>query len=108
MSVEVRDPRFRSVVGGTAELEKVATGFMFTEGPLWHPTGKFLLFSDMPGNIIRRYNGADGVETFRKPSNMANGLTYDREGRLLACEHATSRVTRTEPDGIAKRARLAS
>ncbi len=99
MSAEIRDPRFRSVVGNAVELERLATGFMFTEGPLWHPREKFLLFSDMPGNIIRRYSEADGVATFRQPSNMANGLTYDREGRLLACEHATSRVTRTEPDG---------
>jgi gluconolactonase len=98
MGAEIRDPRFRSVVGGTAELEKVATGFMFTEGPLWHPSEKFLLFSDMPGNIIRRLDG-DRVAPFRNPSNMTNGLTYDRQGRLLACEHATSRVTRTEADG---------
>ncbi len=99
MSADVRDPRFRSVVGAAVELERLATGFEFTEGPLWHPTHKFLLFSDMPGNIIRLYSAADGVETFRQPSNMANGLTYDRKGKLLACEHATSRVTRTEPDG---------
>ena len=99
MSAEIRDPRFRSVVGGTAELEQLATGFMFTEGPLWHPREKFLLFTDMPGNIIRRWTRSEGVTPFRQPSNMANGLTYDREGRLLACEHSTSRVTRTEADG---------
>ncbi len=99
MSAEVRDPRFRTVVGSEVELEKVATGFMFTEGPLWHPREKFLLFTDMPGNIIRRLDAGGGVKPFRQPSNMTNGLTYDRQGRLLACEHATSRVTRTEPDG---------
>jgi gluconolactonase len=99
MDAEVRDPRFRSVVGSAAKLERLATGFMFTEGPLWHPSGKFLLFTDMPGNIIRRWAPSGGVTPFREPSNMANGLTYDRKGRLLACEHATSRVTRTEPDG---------
>jgi gluconolactonase len=99
MSAEIRDPRFRSVVGGTAELEQLATGFMFTEGPLWHPREKFLLFTDMPGNIIRRWTRSEGVTPFRQPSNMANGLTYDREGRLLTCEHSTSRVTRTEADG---------
>lgn len=97
--LEVRDPRFHSVVSAIAELERVATGFMFTEGPLWHPTEKFLLFSDMPGNIIRRWTATEGVRPFRQPSNMANGLTYDREARLLACEHSTSRVTRTERDG---------
>jgi gluconolactonase len=98
MTAEVRDRRFRSVVGD-AELEQLATGFMFTEGPLWHPQENFLFFSDMPGNIIRRWSEPEGVTPFRQPSNMANGLTYDSEGRLLACEHATSRVTRTEHDG---------
>jgi gluconolactonase len=66
---------------------------------VWHPTGKFLLFSDMPGDHMRRWSAADGVTTFRNPCDMSNGLTYDRQGRLIACEHATSRVTRTEPDG---------
>ncbi len=99
MSAEIRDPRFLTAVGSAVEVERVATGFMFIEGPLWHPRGKFLIFSDMPGNIMRRWSEAEGVTTFRQPSNMANGNTYDREGRLVSCEHATSRVTRTEPDG---------
>jgi gluconolactonase len=80
-------------------FEKLGGGFLFTEGPVWHPTGKFLLFSDMPGDHLRRWSSRDGVTTFRKPCNMSNGLTYDRQGRLLACEHASSRVTRTEPHG---------
>ncbi len=99
MAADIRDPRFRSVVGDAVELEQLGSGFMFTEGPLWHPSEKFLLFTDMPGNIIRRWSESGGVKPFRDPSNMTNGLTYDRQGRLLACEHATSRVTRTEPDG---------
>lgn len=82
----------------TYHFEKVGTGFFFTEGPLWHPTGKFLLWSDMPGDHMRRWSARDGVTTFRKPCNMSNGLTYDRQGRLLACEHATSQVTLTHPD----------
>ncbi len=81
------------------EFERLGTGFLFTEGPLWHPTGHFLLFSDMPGDHMRRWSAKDGITTFRKPCNMSNGLTYDRRGRLLVCEHATSQVTRTEPDG---------
>lgn len=81
------------------QFEKLGTGFLFTEGPLWHPAGRFLLFSDMPGDHMRRWSATDGITTFRKPCNMSNGLTYDRQGRLLACEHATSQVTRTEPDG---------
>ncbi len=83
----------------TAAFDQLGTGFLFTEGPLWHPTGKFLLFSDMPGDHLRRWSAADGITTFRKPSNMSNGLTYDRQQRLITCEHATSRLTRTEHDG---------
>ena len=83
----------------TYSFEQLGTGFLFTEGPLWHPTGKFLLWSDMPGDHMRCWSQRDGVTTFRKPCHMSNGLTYDRQGQLLACEHATSRVTRTETDG---------
>lgn len=99
MALDVRDPRFHEVVAADAPLERVATGFLFTEGPLWHPREHFLLFSDMPGNIIRRWDAGSGVRPFRQPSQMANGLAYDRKGRLLACQHATSSVTRTEADG---------
>jgi gluconolactonase len=83
----------------TYTFEQLGTGFLFTEGPVWHPRGKFLIFSDMPGDHMRRWSAADGITTFRKPSSMGNGNTYDREGRLVTCEHATSQVTRTEPDG---------
>ena len=98
-STEIRDPHFETVVGRSVEFEKLATGFLFTEGPLWHADERYLLFSDMPGDHLRRWSEARGVETFRKPCNMSNGLTWDRQGRLLVCEHAMSRVTRTEPDG---------
>lgn len=97
--IEVRDPGFTAVVGDFIDFEPIGVGFLFTEGPLWHVREQYLLFSDMPGNQIRRWSAKDGVQSFRKPSNMSNGLAWDREGRLLACEHATSRVTRTETDG---------
>lgn len=80
-------------------VERLATGFLFTEGPVWHPGGRFLIFSDIPGDHMRRWSAAEGITTFRKPSNMANGNAYDRQGRLLTCEHATSRVVRLERDG---------
>ena len=99
MSVEIRDKRFADVVGAAVEFEKLGGGFLFTEGPLWHARERYLLFSDMPGDHLRRWSAKDGVSTFRRPCNMSNGLTWDRQGRLLACEHATSRVTRTESDG---------
>lgn len=99
MTHEVRDPRLEAIVAKDAPVEQVATGFLFTEGPIWHPREHWLLFSDMPGDHMRRWDAASGVTTFRKPSNKANGNTFDRQGRFLTCEHATSRVTRTSPDG---------
>ena len=97
--VEIRDPRFAAVVGPSVAIEKIATGFLFTEGPLWHPAGRYLLFSDMPGDIMRKWSAAEGVTTFRRPCAQSNGLAWDNQGRLIVCEHATSRLTRTEPDG---------
>ena len=80
-------------------FEKLGTGFLFTEGPVWHPAGRFLLFSDMPGDHLRRWSAQDGISTFRKPCDKSNGLTYDRQGRLLMCEHASSQVSRMEAEG---------
>lgn len=98
-AAEIRDPRFLEVVGGDVAVERVATGFDFTEGPIWHPGERHLTFSDMPGDHMRRWSSTAGVETFRRPSNKANGNAWDRKGRIVTCEHATSRVTRTEADG---------
>lgn len=73
---------------------------MFTEGPLW--TGDRLLFADIPNGRIASWRPLpEGPEltTFRSPSNLANGLTLDRERRLVACEGGLRRLTRTEADG---------
>jgi gluconolactonase len=99
VTVEIRDPRFTAVVGPAVAFERIATGCLFTEGPLWHPREHYLLWSDMPGDHLRRWSARDGVTTFRKPCNMSNGLTWNRQVHLLVCEHASSQVTRTEPDG---------
>ena len=80
------------------EPEQIATGFQFTEGPVWHSDG-YLLFSDIPANRIVKWTPDGKTETFREPSGNSNGLTYDRAGRLIACEHGNRRVSRTEPDG---------
>jgi len=98
-AVEVRDPRMQEVVHGAASFEQLATGFLFTEGPLWHRRERYLLFSDMPADHLRRWSLKEGIVTFRKPCHQSNGLAWDRQGRLLVCEHATSRLTRTEADG---------
>ncbi len=99
MNVEIRRDGFRDVVGDDVEIEQIGGGFAFTEGPIWHPRERHLIFSDMPGDHMRRWRADGGIETFRRPSNKANGNAYDRQGRIVTCEHATSRVTRTGPDG---------
>ncbi len=98
-TIEIRDDRFLDIVAADAELETVGGGFLFLEGPIWHPVENHLTFSDIPGNEMFRL-GADGnLTSFRQPSDMANGNTYDAEGRMISCQHANSRVTRTEHDG---------
>jgi len=99
MTLAMRKPKLASVVGDQVSLEKLATGFLFTEGPLWHRRDKYLLFSDMPGDHLRKWTARDGVTTYRKPCAQSNGLAWDRDGALLVCEHATSRLTRTAPGG---------
>ena len=78
--------------------ERIGTGFTFTEGPVWDPAG-FLLFSDMPGDVRRRWSPDDGVTEVCRPSNKGNGMAYDASGRLLICEHATSRLVRQDANG---------
>jgi gluconolactonase len=89
----------RELVDPGAEVERVATGFTFTEGPIWNRDGEFLLFSDMPGDVRRRWSERDGVQEVMRPSNKGNGLVYDADGNLLVCEHATSLLVRERPDG---------
>ncbi len=86
------------VIERGARIEKVAGGFKFTEGPVFSRLG-FLLFSDIPANRIYKYVPGKEPQVFRENSNGANGLTFDHQGRLLACEGTAGRVTRTEKDG---------
>ena len=76
----------------SGDPELLATGFQFTEGPVWHPDG-FLLFSDIPANRVHRWTPTGLVDVWRKPSGNSNGLTLDRENRLVACEHGNRRVS---------------
>ncbi len=100
LQVEEFDSKIKEIIPEEAALEQLATGFTFTEGPLW--CGDYLLFSDIPRNrIVRLQNHSYGPEitTFRTPRGKSNGLTRDRSGRMIACEHSGRRVTRTEIDG---------
>jgi gluconolactonase len=96
MKVDIRDEHLYRVIAPDAKIEVIATGFDFLEGPIWHPVEQSLIFSDILGNSLYRWTEAEGVTNLRLNSYMANGNTYDNQGRVLTCEHATSRVTRTD------------
>jgi gluconolactonase len=92
-------PEFGELVDIYAPVGQIGTGFQFTEGPIWHPTEHYLLFSDMPGDVRRRWDRQHGIREVRRPANKCNGMTYDAELNLLVCEHATSSLVRERPDG---------
>ena len=98
-TLEPYDDSFRQLFPAKPRLRRVAGGFGFTEGPVWVPGEHILLFSDIPGNRIYRLDEKGRLSVFREPSHNSNGLTLDNIGRLIACEHGTRRVTRTELDG---------
>lgn len=109
--VYVIDEKLNSIITPGTKIEKVADGFSFTEGPVWHPDG-YLLFSDPNTNVIYRYNpanhnvtvymshsgytGAD-IGDYHQPGS--NGLTIDKEGRLIVAQHGNRRVVRHERKG---------
>ena len=115
VNVEVirNDPELSRIVSNNPKIFKLAEGFRFTEGPVWvrGPDGGHLLFSDPNSNAIYQYSAASGLSVFRAPSGYAgadvaeygqpgsNGLTLDRDGRLLVNEHGNHRVSRIERDG---------
>ena len=105
------DPAVDAIVPKDAKIEKLAGGFQFTEGPIWHPDG-YLLFSDPNANTIYRWARDGQVSVFRTKSGYAgvdigeygqpgsNGLTLDRDGRLTIDEHGRRRVVRLEKNGV--------
>lgn len=99
-AVVALDPTFNRYRLGLAKVEQIVTGMRWAEGPVWFGDGRYLLWSDIPNNRIMRWDEQTGaVSPFRQPANNSNGLSRDRQGRLLTCEHLTRRVTRTEYDG---------
>ena len=98
--IVVLDPRFQHMVLGHAAIERVATGFRFTEGPAYYGDGQYLLFSDIPNNRLLRWDEINGsVAILRDPAGHPDGNTRDRQGRLITCELGSRTLTRTEHDG---------
>lgn len=113
-TIERLDPRFDKLVPKDAQLELIAEGFIWTEGAAWYKPGKCLLFSDIPNNVVIKWEPGKGTSEYLKPSGYtgvkprggkagdepgSNGLFVDSQGRLLLCEHGDRRVTRVEKDG---------
>ena len=113
-TIERLDPRFDELVPKDAQLEKIAEGYIWTEGVVWYKPGKCLLFSDIPNNVVIKWQEGKGTSEFLKPSGYtgekprggkpgdepgSNGLAVDAQGRLHLCEHGDRRVTRIEKDG---------
>ena len=104
-SVERLDAALDTLIAPEAKIEKLAEGFSWAEGPVWVPAKSALLFSDVPQNRVYRWKSGEGITTFLEPSGFtgtvyngrergSNGLTLDRENRLVLCQHGDRRVAR--------------
>lgn len=105
------DPRFDPLVPRDAKLEKIADGFTWVEGPVWHQEGRYLLFSDIPSNSVYKWKPGEGVSLFVKNSGYSgtipftgkepgsNGLTLDAQGSLVLCRHGDRQIGRLESNG---------
>ena len=102
-SIERIDPAFDAIVKADAQIEILADGFEWSEGPLWIEDQKALLFSDVPTNIVYKWTEEKGKETYLTPSGRtgslpygdepgSNGLILSNDGKLVLCQHGDRRV----------------
>ena len=105
--IERLDPALDKLIAADATIEVLAGGYDWTEGPLWIKDGGYLLFSDIPPNQIHRWKEGEGARLYLTPSGYtgtaprggevgSNGLTLDREGRLLLAQHGDRRIARMD------------
>jgi gluconolactonase len=101
--IEQFDPALEKIVSPTEPIKDIAFGFGgplgSAEGPVWIKESGYLLFSDINASKRMKYTPGQGVTVFQQDTHQANGLTRDQQGRIVACEHETRRVTRRELDG---------
>lgn len=97
--LEIHDERFSALVHPMSDLQVIANGFTWTEGPVWFGDHNCLLFSDIPSQQIMRWSETEGLSTYRAGSGFNNGNTRDQQGRLVGCRHGSRDVVRTEIDG---------
>jgi gluconolactonase len=112
-TIERLDPALDALLAKDAKVEILAKGTDWAEGPVWSPAGQFLVYSDVKQNTQWQWSQANGLHVFFKPSGYtgtaprggepgSNGLTRDKEGRLVSCEHGDRRIARVEKDGKTK------
>ena len=92
----------KDLIAPGAKVQKLAGGMKFTEGPVWLPKEKKLVFSDIPNSKLMQWNEKDGLSVFREESHQSNGNILDLQGRLISCQHAARNIVRTENDGSIK------
>ena len=101
--IERLAPELDAIIDASQSIRELATGFGGdigpAEGPVWIAEGRYLLFNDIHTSRRMKYTPGQGVVVAKTPTNEANGLTRDLQGRLISAEHATRRVTREDPDG---------
>jgi gluconolactonase len=101
-------PALDAVVAPDAQIQQLAEGFVWAEGPVWVRDGGYLVFSDVPGNVMYRWSQADGVSQFMNPSGYAgpptdafaepgsNGMALDAAGDLLVCDHGNRALAKVD------------
>ena len=100
MPIEQAAPELERILSLDQEIEELGTGYQTAEGPLWHREGGYLLFSDIRGNRRMKWAPQVGMSVDHEPSNNANGLTRDLQGRLIACESGLRRMARIDAGGV--------
>ena len=99
--IEVTDPRFYGLVIHNAHVEHLWTGARWAEGPVYVPSSRQLIFSDIPNDRTLRFDERTGrVDTFEEPAFNANGHCLDLQGRIITAEHRGRSITRIDHDGV--------
>ena len=105
-SIDRKNPKINDLIPKDAQIEVLAAGYKWTEGPLWNKKGGFLLFSDIPNNRVVKWSENGGASDFLKPSGYtgkakftgpepgSNGLAYDKNGTLFLCQHGDRRIAK--------------
>lgn len=99
MDTDMEEPGFEKIVPKGVTLDRIAYGLLFGEGPVWNARQGCLLWVDIVGDTIWKWTPGQGAEVFLRPSGKANGMTYDRQGRLMVAGWASRSVWRMEQDG---------